>query len=123
MPKAPAIIASSNPFHNLSAGALADQLGMLKAEIAELEDREKHLRDELVCRGLGDGRCFTVIERINCRTVDKPLEMAEPSFTESYHLDQPLRNKSCRNVRVNAATKPAHFHLVEYRPLDHELIR
>jgi len=54
MPKAPAIIASSNPFHNLSAGQLADQLGALKADIADLETREKQLRDELVRRGLSE---------------------------------------------------------------------
>jgi hypothetical protein len=48
MPKAIPII---SPFHNLSAGDLADQLGTLKAEIAELEAREKSLRDELIRRG------------------------------------------------------------------------
>jgi hypothetical protein len=48
MPKAIPII---SPFHNLSAGDVADQLGTLKAEIAELEDREKSLRDELIRRG------------------------------------------------------------------------
>jgi len=38
-------------FDNLSAGDLADQLGSVKAEIAELQSREKALRDELVRRG------------------------------------------------------------------------
>jgi hypothetical protein len=49
MPKAVSIISQ---FHNLSAGDLADQLGALKAEIADLEAREKALRDELVRRGV-----------------------------------------------------------------------
>ena len=49
MPKATAIL---SPFHNLSAGDLADRLGTLKAEIAELEAREKALRDELIRRGV-----------------------------------------------------------------------
>ena len=51
MPKATANIVSVSPYHNLSAGELADQLGALKAEIAALEDREKDLRDELIHRG------------------------------------------------------------------------
>ena len=49
MPKATAILSS---FHNLSASDLADRLGTLKAEIAELEAREKALRDELIRRGV-----------------------------------------------------------------------
>src|SRR5436190_22419631 len=51
MPKAIPIISA---FHNLSAGDLADQLGALKAEIAELEAREKFLRDELIRRSDGE---------------------------------------------------------------------
>jgi hypothetical protein len=50
MPKAISSIPLS-PFHNISAGDLADQLGTLKADIAKLEVREKALRDELVRRG------------------------------------------------------------------------
>ena len=48
MAKATVNIVSVSPYHNLSAGDLADQLGALKAEIAALEDREKSLRDELI---------------------------------------------------------------------------
>jgi hypothetical protein len=47
MPKA---VTSISQFHNLSAGDLVDRLGALKAEIADLEAREKTLRDELVRR-------------------------------------------------------------------------
>jgi hypothetical protein len=50
MPKAISSIPLS-PFHNISAGDLADRLGVLKANIAELEVREKALRDELIRRG------------------------------------------------------------------------
>ena len=49
MPKAAAIL---SPFHNLAAGDLVDRLGSLKAEIAELETREKALRDELIRRNV-----------------------------------------------------------------------
>ena len=47
MPKATAII---SPFHNLPVGELVDQLGSVKAEIADLETREKTLRGELLKR-------------------------------------------------------------------------
>src|SRR5258707_10187861 len=47
MPKATAII---SPFHNLPVGELVDQLGSVKAEIADLETREKNLRAELLKR-------------------------------------------------------------------------
>ena len=51
MPKAIANITTSTPFHNLPTGALVDQLGAVKARIADLETREKALRDELIRRG------------------------------------------------------------------------
>lgn len=44
MPKATANIATLSAFHNLSAGDLVDRLGTLKAEITDLETREKALR-------------------------------------------------------------------------------
>src|SRR5258708_32723962 len=47
MPKATAIISS---FHNLPVGELVDQLGSVKAEIADLEAREKSLGAELLKR-------------------------------------------------------------------------
>ena len=49
MPKAATILSQ---FHNLPAGDLVDRLGTLKAEIADLETREKALRDELIRRGV-----------------------------------------------------------------------
>src|SRR5882724_3826886 len=60
MPKAIASIPLS-PFHNLSAGDLVDQLGTVKAQIADLETREKALRDELIHRGAAniDGAAFS----------------------------------------------------------------
>ena len=52
MPKASLNIASVSPFHNLAPGAIADELGTVKAQIADLETREKALRDELIRRGV-----------------------------------------------------------------------
>jgi hypothetical protein len=59
--KASANIASVNPLRNLSANALVDQLGAVKAEIAAFEGREKALRDELLRRGLteAEGAMFS----------------------------------------------------------------
>jgi len=59
MPKATTILTQ---FHNIPAGDIADQFGALKAEIADLEAREKLLRDELVRRGAPeiDGALFRV---------------------------------------------------------------
>src|SRR5215469_207962 len=50
MPKAIRDIVSLSPYHNLSAGDLVDRLGALKAEIADLEAREKLPRAELIDR-------------------------------------------------------------------------
>src|SRR5580704_9368529 len=47
MPKATANISQ---FHNLPVGEIVDQLGGLKAAIADLEKRQKALRDELLKR-------------------------------------------------------------------------
>src|SRR3954451_24372906 len=51
MPKAVSI-ASATFYHNLPVGALVDQLGGLKAAIADLEKRQKALRDELLSRAV-----------------------------------------------------------------------
>ena len=49
MPKAIPIL---SPFHNLPTGDLVDQLGGLKAAIADLEKRQKAVRDELLSRAV-----------------------------------------------------------------------
>jgi hypothetical protein len=71
MPKANAnltAIPSVSPLHNLSAGDLADELGALKADIADLKAREDALRAELINRGLpeAEGSLFraTVTEAL-----------------------------------------------------------
>src|SRR5438045_1697046 len=73
MPKAVPII---SPFHNLSAGDVADQLGAVKAEIADLEDRERNLRDELIRRGGAeiDGTLYrATITELDDRCQGRPL--------------------------------------------------
>ena len=45
-------ISSVSPFHNLSAGDLADELGAIKSDLADLKAREDALRAELISRKL-----------------------------------------------------------------------
>jgi hypothetical protein len=52
MPKATVNIVSVSPYHNHSTGALADELGRLATEIAELEGRRKAFREEMIRRGV-----------------------------------------------------------------------
>jgi len=77
MPKATAIL---SPFHNISAADLVDRLGALKAEIADLEAREKALRDELIRRDLPaiEGSAFdaTIIAAVRW-TLDSKAVRAE----------------------------------------------
>ena len=54
MPKAIANIVSVSPYHNHSTGDLADTLGTLSAEIAELEGRRLAFREELIRRGVSE---------------------------------------------------------------------
>jgi hypothetical protein len=65
MPKATAILSQ---FHNIPAGDLADRLGAVKAEIADLETREKALRDELIRRNVpaieGDAYSATITDAV-----------------------------------------------------------
>ena len=42
------------PLHNLSAGDLADALGKLKAEAANVKAREDALKAELIARGVAE---------------------------------------------------------------------
>src|SRR3982074_1098071 len=56
MPKAATNIASRSPYHNHSTGALADELGRLATEIAELEGRRKAFREEMIRRGVAEAQ-------------------------------------------------------------------
>jgi hypothetical protein len=47
-------VPSVSPLHNLSAGDLVDQLGSLKADLADLKAHEDTLRAELISRKLSE---------------------------------------------------------------------
>jgi len=99
MPKAVSII---SPFHNLPLGDLADQLGTLKAEIADLEAREKTLRDELIRRGVPaiEGALFSAAITGAVRwTLDTKALKAE--FGATWY-DQHCRQSVVTTVAVKA---------------------
>jgi hypothetical protein len=60
MPKA-TVQTITSTLHNFALPALVDELGTVKAQIAELETRERSLRDELIARGpaTAEGLCYS----------------------------------------------------------------
>jgi hypothetical protein len=83
MPKATLIV---SPFHNLPVGEIVDQLGGVKAAIADLESRAKALRDELLRRavpqveGAQFGASITQSIRWTLDTKAVRAEMGEPWY-------------------------------------------
>jgi hypothetical protein len=106
MPKAIAIV-SPSPFHNLAAGELADELGTVKAQIADLEVREKALRDELIRRDVSaiDGAVYSATipqaVRWSLNTAALKAEMG----TDWY--DARCRQSLVTTVAVRALAAPA----------------
>jgi hypothetical protein len=80
MPKAVANIIPVSPYHNHAVGDLADEIGKLCAEIADLEARRKGFREELIRRGVAEaeGALFraTVSEAVPW-TIDSTKVKAE----------------------------------------------
>lgn len=99
MSKAVPNIASIAPLHNLPPHDLADRLGALKAEIAQLEGRDKALRDELLRRGISDveGRLFHATVSNAARwTLDTKAVKAE--------MGAPWWDARCRQTLVTTVT-------------------
>lgn len=99
MPKATAII---SPFLNLPVGELVDQLGTVKAEIADLETREKTLRAELLKRCViqAEGAVYgaTVTQAVRW-TLDAKAVRAE--------LGDNWWNQRCKQALVTTVTVAA----------------
>ena len=98
MPKAIATIPLSS-FHNVPDGDLADRLGAVKAEIADLEAREKALRDELIRRNVAEvegadySAAITAAVRWTLDTKAVKVEMGEAWW-----------NARCRQAMVTTVT-------------------
>ena len=104
MPKATAIISQ---FDNLPVGEIVDQLGTVKAEIADLETREKLLRAELLKRcvieaeGAQYAAAVTQAVRWTLDTKAVRSEMGDAWF------DRRCKQALVTNVTVAARTVPA----------------
>jgi hypothetical protein len=103
MPKAIISIPVS-PYRNHSAGDLADTLGTLSAEIAELEGRRQAFREELIRRGVSEveGALFraTVSEAVRW-TIDSKAVRSE--MGEAW-LNARCRQSLVTTVAVKART-------------------
>jgi hypothetical protein len=101
MPKATRILPLS-PYHNLSTGDLIDELGALKARIADLEAHEKLLRAELIDRRTtcADGSIYsaTISEAVRW-TLDSKAVRAE--MGNAWH-DARCRQSVVTTVAVKA---------------------
>jgi hypothetical protein len=89
MPKAIPIL---SPFHNLPTGDLVDQLGGLKAAIADLEKRQKALRDELLSRAVERAQFGATITHSVRWTLDTKSVKAE--------MGEGWYDKHCRQSAV-----------------------
>src|SRR5258708_24258730 len=102
MPKATSNIAPISPFHNIAAGDLVDQLGTVKAQIADLETREKALRDELIHRGGStvDGAAFSA-------SITAAVRWTLDAKTVKSEMGEAWWNARCRRSLVTTvAVKP-----------------
>ncbi len=103
MARAISIIAPITSFNNRSVGDLVDELGSLKAEIAELEAREKTLRDELVARGAGevDGDLYRA-------TVSEAVRWTLDSAKVKAEMGERWWTARCRRALVTTVSVKAH---------------
>ena len=106
MPKAIAIL-SPSPLNNLADGAVADELGTVKAQIADLETREKALRDELIRRGVSaiEGAAYsaTIIQSVRWMLDTKALKAERGQAW----YDARCRQSLVTTVAVKALAAPA----------------
>jgi hypothetical protein len=107
MPKASAILSpvpSVSPFHNLSAGDLADELGAVKSDMADMKSREDALRGELIRRGVSEveGCLFRVaITEATRWTLD--TERVKSEMGAAWY-DAHTKGSLTTTVRVSART-------------------
>lgn len=92
-------------FHNLNDGDLADELGGIKAEIADLEEREHALRAELISRGITEceGSLFraTVSQSVRWTLNSKLVKQEMGQEWYDAHCNQ----TATTTVRINARTR------------------
>ena len=97
-------IPSASPLHNLSAGDLIDELGALKADLADLKAREEGLKAELIARGLpeAEGALFRATVSQGTRwTLD--VERVKSEMGEAWYTSH-SKVGTATSVRVSART-------------------
>jgi hypothetical protein len=99
MPKATPIVSQ---FHNLPVGEIVDRLGTLKAEIADLETREKDLRAELL------KRCVIEAEGAQyAATVTQAMRWTLDAKAVRAELGDAWWNQRCKQALVTTVTVAA----------------
>ena len=99
MPKAVPIL---SPFHNLPVGELVDQLGSVKAEIADLEIRQQSLRAELL------KRCVTQAEgAVYAATVTQAVRWTIDAKAVRAEMGDAWWNERCKSALVTTVTVAA----------------
>lgn len=92
---------------NHDTGAIVDELGALKADIAELEAREKALRDELVRRKItvAEGALFraTVATAVQWRLDNAAIKSAMDDRWVRQHSRQSLVTTVAVKARIGKA--------------------
>ena len=97
-------VPSVSPLHNLSAGDLADELGAIKSDLADLKAREDALRAELISRKLpeAEGALFrATITEATRWTLDTDRVKSEMGAA---WYDAHCRGSLTTTVRVSART-------------------
>src|ERR1700731_4047670 len=97
----------TSTLHNFSAGDLADELGAVKSDLADLKSREDALRDELIRRNVSEaeGALFrATVSEAPRRTLD--TDRVKGEMEQDWYL---ARRKIgiATTVRVSAALAPA----------------
>jgi hypothetical protein len=94
----------TSTLHNFSAGDLADELGAVKSDLADLKSREDALRGELIRRGVSEveGCLFrATITEATCWTLDTDRVKSEMGAA---WYDAHTKGSLTTTVRVSART-------------------
>jgi len=101
MPKAVSI-GTPSVYHNLPVGELVDQLGSVKAEIADLETRQQSLRAELL------KRCITEAEgAVYAATVTQAMRWTLDAKAVRAEMGDAWWNGRCKQALVTTVTVAA----------------
>ena len=102
MSKAVSNLSALSIYHNHSAGDLADELGRLAFEIAELEGRRKAFREEMIRRGVAEAE-----GAVFCATVSDAVRWMIDSSKVKAEMGDAWWNARCRQSLVTTVAVKA----------------